>query len=377
MRIAIISQSCDNETGIGRIVLSLGNQFDKLGNEVHVAAQRIEGIHPSVHKHPLPRFTNSNGFNKLLLRVAANDILRNGGFDVVHSFGVGRGATIVSAQSCHRAGMTLLQQPRRQRIWRRNLGGYDRISLSDERTLFCSPTTRKIIAVSQLVKEQIVSHYGVARDRIVTVPNGVDFDLLSSLKTRLKMAEVRRRLRLPIDSFVLLFVGNEFDRKGLQTVITSLPQAHEKGICLVVVGGDEPRPYQKLAAQLRVLDQIVFVGAMRGPEEFYGVADALVLPALYEPFGMVIVESMAACVPVITSRDCGAVEGMTDEQHGLFLNDPLDSEELANAINRLVDDRSLRENLQRSAQIEAKRFSWDLIAKQILAIYELSLLRRS
>jgi UDP-glucose:(heptosyl)LPS alpha-1,3-glucosyltransferase len=340
-----------------------------MGHDVHIVAQRILQQDQAGTGHTILSSHISNGLDKLLFRFHADMVIATLSADVINSFGVGRTASVVTAQSCHRAGVEIMRNLRHHRFTRRNFGFYDSVSLRDERALLTSPHTRRIIAVSELVKQQIVMFYNVDPDLIAVVPNGIDYDLFAGLAARAVKSNLRSRLHLASDDFVLLFVGNEFDRKGLQTIIESLAILRDPALRLVVVGGDNAAPYKRYAMDRGILGHIHFAGRIQGPEEYFVAADALVLPTVYEPFGIVIAEAMAAGIPVLTTRAAGAVEGLEHGTHGLYLQDPLSAEELATSITTIKNDSTLRKRVTSQAQLQAQRFSWERIAAQTLRIY--------
>ncbi|MBM2841786.1 MAG: hypothetical protein HW412_2314 [Bacteroidetes bacterium] len=369
MRIGLLCQSCDNRTGIGRIVNSLASEFSSLGHQVSCAAQFFDGTDERITRVQVPHLSSSKGLNKLLFRFNGMPFDRSK-VDIVHTFGVGRGAHVVSAQSCHRAGMKLLSPLRSQLLERGNVGLYDRISLADERSLLTSPRTRRIIAVSRLVKSQVEEEYHVDPQLISVVPNGVNYKLLQELPDNKKRMEVRSRLGLSQSDFVLLFVGNEFGRKGLGVLLNAMKALRDKSLRLLVIGGGDQNAYARRASELGIADRVSFLGSVSNPETMYIAADAFVLPALYEPFGIVILEAMGAGVPVITSKSCGATEGMQHRRHVLHLDDLTSPEKLAEAIRMLRRDEVLRRTLIAAGVEKAKEFSWDRIARMMLAVYD-------
>ncbi len=368
MRIALVAQSCDNITGVGRIVSSLGEEFAAGVHEVHIVAQRISAVPQGAEPHKVFGFSSMNGVNKALFRYITPGVIRSLNCDVVNAFGVGRTATVVTAQSCHRAGMELLKKFTRERIWESNFGLFDRISLDDEQALFTSPKTKQIIAVSQFVKEQIAALYRVDRDRITVIPNGVNLSAFAD--NAAQRIFLRAKYELTPEDFALLFIGNEFDRKGLQTIIEALNVLRGQKHRLFIVGRGNSVPYKALAERLGVTDRVMFLGETNAPERLLALADAFVLPSLYEPFGIVVIEAMAAGVPVVTSRLTGAVEGMTHAEHGLYLDDPTSARELAHAVEELTNDGSLRHRLIEKGKMEAEQFSWQRIAARTLEVYE-------
>jgi UDP-glucose:(heptosyl)LPS alpha-1,3-glucosyltransferase len=369
MNIALLTQSCDNETGIGRIVLSLAKEFVSRGHDVDLVAQVFDNTPAGTRTHRIPSAFRLNSVNRLFLRYASGHVVRSLHCDIVNSFAVGRGASVITAQSCHRAGVVIRNEQRNGRIWRRNLGFFDHVALADERFLFCSSHTQRIIAVSALVRNQIVSYYGVEPERIAVIPNGVDVHRFTQLQRTVEGEAIRRTLGVGAGECLLLFVGNEFDRKGLQYIIESIAALRRSDLRLLVVGADDRRPYRELARRLHVEDKILFAGKVNGPEEYFFAADIFVLPTLYEPFGLVILEAMAAGVPVITAKDAGAVEGLRHGVHGLYLDDPRSVDELSQTIQQLTDDEELRRQMSSVNLAAVRNYSWERIAEKTLDVY--------
>jgi len=368
MRIGLVCQSCDSRTGIGRIVNSLATEYLSSGREVICAAQHFEGANERIIRRHVPSLSLSKGLSKLIFRLSGPPF-DDSEVDIVHAFGAGRGAHIVSAQSCHRAGMELLRTKRRQFVERRGLGFYDRVSLADELALFTSPSTRRIIAVSRLVQSQIEEQYQVDPKKISIVPNGVDCDLFDRLRNEVDRTAIRSSFGLIEDQFVLLFVGNEFGRKGLHVLLRGIKSLNDKRVFLLVVGDGDRKSYERLAGELGISEQVGFTGSIPNPERLYFAADAFVLPTLYEPFGLVVVEAMAAGIPVITSKGCGATEGMEHQKEVYHLDDPTSLEEMTEAMRSLATSASLRQAIASKGREKAKQFAWDRVAAKVLDVY--------
>jgi UDP-glucose:(heptosyl)LPS alpha-1,3-glucosyltransferase len=368
MRIALVTESVDNETGIGRIVYALSQQFVQRGHDIYLVAHNISVANHASHVYRITRPTPWHSVNRFMLRYSVPRVLRTLGCDVVNSYLVGRGATVITAQSCHAAGVSLRVQDPEIRP-RGNAGLFDRIAVQDEKALFRSSDTRRIIAVSRLVKHQICEYYKVDEEKIVVIPNGVDLERFAGLRNAEKPQALRYKMGLHEDERVLLFVGNEFARKGLHVVIKAMSRLRGYPMRLVVLGGDDPAPFVRLASRFGLASKIEFRGSVSGPEEYFCIADAFVFPTYYEPFGLVIIEAMAAGVPVITSKYAGAVEGMHHGVDGLFLDNPASEEELAATLQQLLDNPGLSDTLTRNATNRVRAFSWDLIAEKTLDVY--------
>jgi UDP-glucose:(heptosyl)LPS alpha-1,3-glucosyltransferase len=264
--------------------------------------------------------------------------------------------------------LELLASRKSEFLERHNCGLYDRVSLSDEKALLTSRSTRRIIAVSQLVRSQIENFYGVRQEHIAVVPNGVDITMFDQLRSKVDRPALRSSVGCSQDDFLVLFVGNEFGRKGLRVVIRSVRALSDRRVRLLVVGAGDRERYSQFAVELGVGGNVLFLGGVPGPEDLYCAADAFVLPSLYEPFGIVVLEAMAAGVPVITSKMCGATERMNHNQV-LHLEDPTSVDEVTAALRLLKRDEHLRRTLIEEGGKAVREFAWNRIAQKVLNVY--------
>lgn len=369
MRIALLTESFDNRSGLGRIASALAAGFHRAGEEVHTVGQWNESVVAEISHHRVPGVRFSPALSKLAMRYFGSMISQSLGCDIIHSFGVARGANIVSAQSCHRAGIDLARNRRSEFLPERNWGLFDRFVLSDELALVEARSTKRIIAVSHLVKRQLLQYYDIEAEKIVALPNGIHPEEFARDRRDDIRSDFRKRLNLEEDTKVLLFVGNEFGRKGLRCLIEATVQLRTRNVRLLIAGRDDHAPYARLAQKLGIEERVTFLGSVSPPEQMYAAADVFVFPTLYEPFGMVVIESMAAGLPVITSKSCGSVEGMMDGKDGIFLDHPESVDELHSALVRILDDDALAQSLSSRGIETAKRFSWEEIIPQVLQVY--------
>lgn len=361
LSITLVAQSVDDTTGLGRIVSALAAEYGRLGQEVHIVSQRCEATPGTWHR--VPTIAATPALSKMAFRLWERSRTAKTRSSVIHAFGVGAEADVVAAQSCHKAAVKLQQSRGEHRLHRRNLGIYDRISLTDERRLFTGARRKRIVAVSRLVRRQILEEYQLPEEAVCVIPNGVHLARFQRVKV-VAPEDLKRR-----KPFVFLFVGNEFDRKGLQTIIEALPLLSGRPVEVHIAGNDDPAPYKRRGAELKVLDRLRFLGSVTSPETLFMKADAFLFPTHYEPFGMVIIEAMAAGIPVITTRTAGAVEDLADGVHGLYLEDSCSAKELSGRMCTLLDNSSLRETLSRNGRIAAERYTWSSIASRHIDLY--------
>jgi glycosyltransferase involved in cell wall biosynthesis len=366
MRITYIAQDIDSVTGVGRIALAYARGMTAAGHDVDLICQRCSSDGQRARR--IPGFPALPSVDKFLFRIGEPVASRPARGDIRHAFGIGSRAHVVSAQSCHRSGVEMQRALPAGRIRSRNFGMYDRLSLQDEARLMTSPDTRIILAVSGMVRDQLLHWYAIPPEKIVVVPNGID---VSRFTVPLDLDLVRREYGMRPDRLAVGFLGNEFERKGVQTIIEALPLLGDIPLDVIVAGADDPGPFRLRAEQLGVSDQVRFVGRVTNPEKFLRSLDLFAFPVNYEPFGMVVIEAMAAGVPVITARAVGAIEGTTDGHHAIFLDDPLSAGELATQVRRVLDDRQLRDRLATEGRAAAMAFAWPRIISDIESLYRM------
>jgi len=370
MRILLVSRGFNKHGGISRYVAELAEKFVR-EHEIHLLTTKydykVENL--IVHKKPMIE-------KPLWLQISSNayyntkytkKLKEKFNIDIVHSNGSeSLFCDVLTMHSCHKAWVKYY------RSWDlfRNVAGFispvNKVVLSVERKVI-EKGSKKIIAVSEGVKMEILENYNVPEDKIVVIPNGVDLDEFKPDKV--KRRKIREMHGIADDEIVLMFSGYEFRRKGLEYIIKALPQVKEE-VKLLVVGKDNPEPYKKLASKLGVSNKIIFAGFVPDIREYYAASDVFVFPTLYEPFGLVITEALASGLPVIVSEFAGATDIMNDGREGLLLKNPTNPKEIAEKVNILVEDENLRKQMSRNARKTAEKYSWDIITEKTLKVYE-------
>jgi glycosyltransferase involved in cell wall biosynthesis len=226
----------------------------------------------------------------------------------------------------------------------------------------------RIITPSRSTALDVEEFYGVERERIRVVPHGVDMSDLGIHDAEELWA--RRGISEPY----VLWVGTQEQRKnvlGVLDAFTLLAPRHPR-LSLVLHGpngwlGDE------VGEGLRQRDihsrTIVSEGSLPRSElaALYARATVFVYPSLYEGFGMPVLEAMACGTPVVTSNISALPETAGD---AALLVDPLDDEAMAEAVGRIIEDPTVREDLSRRGQKRAAGFTWAEAARKTWAIYE-------
>lgn len=184
----------------------------------------------------------------------------------------------------------------------------------------------------------------------------------------------RAELGLPLRGRCLLFVGNDFRKKGLPTLLRALPQL-PNDVFLAVVGNaaQQALVQDDLNALPEALRRRVhFLGSLATVDLAYQAADCLAHPTLEDTFAMVVLEAQAHGLPVVVSnaRTCGIAALLQDGHDAILLNDPQDARALGAALLRVLSELELATQLRTHGLDFARRHLWSSIAVQQDAIYQ-------
>ncbi|HHY47293.1 MAG TPA: glycogen synthase [Firmicutes bacterium] len=227
----------------------------------------------------------------------------------------------------------------------------------------------RIVAVSGSMKGDILSCYHVPEDRIVVIHNGID---LEEYRRDLGQAEAVRR-KYGIGERYILFVGRISRQKGIMHLLDAAPLLPgDIKIVLCASAPDTRELEDELRERIKYLGNVIWIDKMLPKEELIGLysgASVFACPSIYEPFGIINLEAMACEVPVVASAVGGIKEVVIDGETG-FLVPPGDPAELALAINRVLEDRSLARSFgQKGRRRVEDHFSWDAVAKKTREMY--------
>lgn len=221
------------------------------------------------------------------------------------------------------------------------------------------------IVVQTRLEADVVASWGVDRERIALISEGIDLREFAALPARDPDRE----------GTTVLFVGRLYpEQKGLIPLIQAFAQVPRGlGLRLRVVGEDWGGlgPLTRLSQELGIQDRVVTTGPLSRATLLreYASADLFVLPSLFEPFGIVLMEAMASGLPIVATR-VGGVPEVVQEGENALLVPPSDPTALANALVRLATDGALRARFSTFGRTWVERFSWDRLIPEWVSLFE-------
>jgi len=230
---------------------------------------------------------------------------------------------------------------------------------------------RKTLTVSEFSARELMELYGLKREHIRVIPNGVSEDFVPRRDDQ-AMSELRKRIGLTSGSFIL-FIGGADPRKNHQIFLEGAEMVRKKlGSRKLVLVGSPIHPfgnYEETARRRSLSERVLCPGRLctADLQLLYSFTDLFVFPSLYEGFGMPVLEAMACGAPVLTSNSTALVEVAGD---AAVLVNPQDARALGEAMIRLLEDEPLRTALKVKGFDRAKQFSWEQAGRQTLALYQ-------
>jgi glycosyltransferase involved in cell wall biosynthesis len=242
-------------------------------------------------------------------------------------------------------------------------------TLTLERSL--TAVTDRVLACSRAAGDHVAELLGVPSERLTVVPNAVDTDRFAAGGNR---AAARAAIGIADDRPVVALVGRIDPLKGQDDYVRAASRvraAHPDALLLLVgsTAKDEvAAPIRDLIAAEGVQDVVRFTGYVDDMPSLYAAIDVLAAPSRTEGFGLMLVEAMAAGVPVVASA-VDAIPEVVGDGPALLVpaNDPA---ALATAINRVLGDRDAAAAMAAAGRERARMFSWERSAATLARVYD-------
>ncbi len=185
------------------------------------------------------------------------------------------------------------------------------MTLQLEKKAFEHPELQILFTNSHLVKQEVLSHYAIAPEKIQVVHNGVEWTTLQPYfqSWHQKKETILRDLNLPSSCYHFLFIGNNYRRKGLSKLLQAFSLIDNRNCHLSVIGKEyHLADFEQQVSALNLQSKVTFFGPRNDTYQFYQYADSLVIPSFYDPFANVTIEALAMGLFVVSSARNGGSE---------------------------------------------------------------------
>lgn len=243
------------------------------------------------------------------------------------------------------------------------------------------PQADNLIAISESVASEY-KNISVNENKIIHITNGVDLD---RFKKSIDKNKIRGKLNIPEDAFVFLSVGRNHPKKNMGSIMLAAKNLKEKTSLkfkLLIVGKDA-NLLKQFALELGISEDVLLLEGIGSTEsnknkielpsqqliEIYKSSDAFLFPSLIETFGIVLVEAMAAGLPVVTTDAPGCRDIIRNGKDGLCVN-PKDAMALSDAMFKLINNNEECSKYALKSIERAKSFSWDLVVENYTKLYQ-------
>jgi UDP-glucose:(heptosyl)LPS alpha-1,3-glucosyltransferase len=368
MRIALLTRRFDpHGGGTERDMIVTAECLAAAGHNITIFTHELRGSSDRFQVRQIGGVAPGRTAGLLSFAYDAPAAARREGADLVISFARTIGADVMrSGGSAHISYLRAARQWRGAFQWRAmQVSPYHRAQMFIERRGFGSPHLKAAIAVSNLVRDDLIREFHLSQEKVITLYNGVDLERFTPSRDDSARREIRSSLDITDGASLVAFVGNGFGRKGLRFLIEAWPKI-TCGAHLLVVGGDrKSRWYQREAMRRGVGRRIHFAGPVPDVTQIFHGVEAVALPSLFEPFGNVVMEAMACGLPVLSSAQSGAAELLPESMQRFVVQDPTNSDEIASKLSALLGaDGELRV----AARATAEGYTWQRYADKLLAI---------
>lgn len=321
--------------GLQRDLMRIAQECHRRGHDVIVYTMDWQGPRPEwMHVRVLPvvRLTNHRRYGAFHRRVQAR--IKDDALDVLVGLNKMPGLDVYyAADPCY------LDRPRRRFQSLRRLLPRHRHFVDFERAVFCPGGCVRILLIVTTQIESFKRHYGTRDARFRLLPPGISPERRPPADAAAQRAAFRQEYGLRDDEHLVLMVGSGFRTKGVDRAIqamASLPETLRNRTRMMVIGSDNPSPFEHQARQQGVGSRVTLMKGRDDIQRFYLGADLLIHPAYYENAGMVLLEAAIVGLPVLTTANCGYAPHILEADCGTVLPEPFEQPALNAALAEML-----------------------------------------
>jgi len=335
------------------------------GFDFHVYANRWEKSATPITFERVPIISFPKFLTTPSFAYFAGRSIERGNFSLVHSHERIFGADIFTMHGIpHRYWV--------HHIRRKHMSLNDLTTAWVEKKLVYAGNCKKFIAVSSLTKDIFLQEYNIAPELVEIIHPGVDLNDFAKQDKASVRQSIRRELGINRVDPVILFASMNFEIKGLDNIMFSLAKlkAQNRRFKLIVAGKGNIKKYTRLAQETKIIEDVVFTGPVKKEKliKMYLAGDFYIMLSKFDTFGMVVLEAMAAGLPVIISSNVGAKDLVREGENGFVINDTTDSDYIAAKIALLLTENTRRPLAEKAYQT-ATLNTWGQVAARYQEVY--------
>jgi len=336
----------------------------------HEVMDGVEVFRIDSYKNPSPDFASWVYLMNMNMQKEAAAIVKNlGGVDIFHAHDWLVANAGIGLKHVFRR--PLLATIHSTEIGRRNGLHSDYERMIHETEAWLTYEAWRVICCSNYMVSHVKWAFNLPEDKLVMIPNGVDAKEYE--KSTVDLNQFRRRFALPEEKIVL-YVGRLVYEKGIQVLINAIPKILEKvnAKFVIVENGYMKEPLWEKIKHMGLAHKVLFTGFVDDEtlRNLQKCADVSVVPSLFEPFGIVALEAMAAKSPVVVSDTGGLSEIVEHDLTGVKVY-PDNPESLAWGVTRVLLDEAYANKLRENAyRLVVEKYNWKKISRQTKSVYE-------
>ncbi len=365
MKVAVVVPKYGLVGGAEKVVFELTERLARQdGMEIHVFANSWRKGAAPVIFHRVPRVSFPRWLRPIAFAFIAGRMIGGRGFDLIHSHD-----RIVKMDVFTMHGIphrTWVREARKKKMSLFDLA----VDWLERKGVTGSNTF--ILPVSSLVKDELLKVYPVPESRIRVIHPGMDPVVFNAEAMEGSRSRLRSRYGLTENDTVVLFAGMNFQIKRLDLVIDAVAAAARiRPDCrpfLLVLGRGPRERYVDQACKSGIGDRVVFAGVTDDMAAFYAASDLFAMPSGFDTFGLVVLEAMAAGLPVIITERTGAKDLVKSGLQGFVVPVDVTPGRLAECMCLLMD-REVRNRMGRLARAAAAVNSWETMTSRVNDVY--------
>lgn len=341
-------------------------------HEIHVFAQQIDHHCPGVIYHKVSQVLKRPRWINQLWYATATWWATRAGFDVVHSH----------ENTWHGQVQTVHVIPIKHNLFHGREGAARALRwikvitsprllvyLGLERARYAAQPGRIVVATSSALQRVMAQTHPHIAPMLRVLTPGVA--AVPGKATPTDQHHARHSLNLPQEKPCILFVANNFQKKGLKTVLDALAQFKDETILIIVGNIAHAAGFKAQIKSLNLETRVFFLGALKDVTPAYQAADCLAHPTLEDTFAMVVLEAMAHALPVVVSAEpyCGIAALLTHGENAFILQNPRNATEMASHLHSVLRNQQRRDRLSHGAVAFAAQHMWEQTAREQEVMY--------